>query len=418
MDWDLSWCMFEWGSPIIPFFRFVRSKPDLSPSPSSVQPSRCYQFFALPLEIQRLIFGFCDPPTLFGLMHSSPYFRRECLPLFWEAVRKSWFHLEGIGSDWNGEIEPIFHCPEFASQVTQVEIKICTMYGRPELDERRFWDKVQEHFPSVNKVVLTTTCHKLDRDLGTLDNKMTTLMKAAPSHITPFIAARESINYMLWRIDDQGSWHLTEDHWTPVRVVAPPKKLPPGLLNDFVRSWRIAGLRAWEEIAHQWLREETYSRCPKHGLRLPAFRADRFQARQPWVRYVQASSHATASHLSLPDFWDIQPEVKGLVYLRRKRMDQLRTEAKRLIERLRARAGPIQSARFEEFKGELRDQMVYHGYLKPDMRVESSMAWGITGGLDEADYEEWEDENNRDLDDFNKEEMVEVCLLCKAASSR
>lgn len=148
---DLKLWMYRDLLPFTPFYYFV------APEPLPFEgPKLFHRFMDLPLEIHRMIFQPCDTPTLFHLMHTSSYTRRECSELFWEPEPNTWYlpddtHL--LFADGNFRI---YHCLEFASHVTQVEINFEHVgLNWPTFNGQAFWDNLQSLFPSVWNVVLS-----------------------------------------------------------------------------------------------------------------------------------------------------------------------------------------------------------------------------------------------------------------------
>ncbi|PLB44818.1 hypothetical protein P170DRAFT_512960 [Aspergillus steynii IBT 23096] len=418
MSWDLNLCMKPSETPIVPFFYYVSPQPDQLPSPSlPIEP--CDGFFTLPLEIHQMVFELCDPPTLFPLMHTCSYTRRQCSNLFWRSLRNVCFQLEPMDSVWDGQFCLLYHCPSFASHVTQIDISLNLDQMSSTKDVRQgFWDRIRELFPSVSKVVLTCPNHipnLLAGDIVTLHAAMALVFNLAPPGITPLITLEELDTTVLWSIDSQGDWHAAEDPWTPLRVLLPPKKLPPGILSDFIRAWQITSLIFWGQLGLRWLRRETYARFPTNGqIMCPAYNCDHtFRDRQSWRRHIFRSLHDPVRlwHREYPlsCAWDTPAEVKTILDARQQRIDRMSKEARALTAGLRHRAGRVETTQHKTFKRELRDQMILYGYLIPGMELKHSTLWNEADELfyaDHYDHEQWE-ENNIDPDDFNEEDYFE-----------
>lgn len=298
------------GMPITSFCYFVA--PELTASPRTF--SRLMDF---PPEIHRVIFGFCDKPTLFHLMHTSSYTRQICSDMFWKSNEEDvWYHPANASEIFGWDHAIVSDCPEFASRVTQVEISLSFLTIRDKFSEPRkrheFWRRVQSIFPAAEKVVISDT--GLDRALfsltpeGYLDGpwrkeqrNISELVVLAPPNITVMVATFDPTDYsfqfrrvrsQLWSVD-ASHWTLVENLWTPMRVVLPPKRMPPGLLSYFLAFRRNDSVILNEVYGANWLIWETYVRfADAGGMECPHPDCDdRFPNTAAWEWHLQSEFH-------------------------------------------------------------------------------------------------------------------------------
>jgi hypothetical protein len=138
-------------------------------------------------------------------MHTSSYIRDECLDMFWEPDHDTWYRPENVDNLFDDEYFPIYHCPTFASRITQVEIGFYLQqpYQMPH-SEPAFWDKLQELFPSVQNVVLSGNgAGLLPPPYPSLIADLVTL---APPNINAFAAFQYggyvgALHYTLWKVE-------------------------------------------------------------------------------------------------------------------------------------------------------------------------------------------------------------------------
>ncbi|KAJ5807725.1 hypothetical protein N7474_008994 [Penicillium riverlandense] len=409
---DLKLGMDHDSLPLTPFSYFV------APEPLPFQgPKLFHRFMDLPLEIHLMIFRYCDTPTLFHLMHTSSYTRYECLELFWEPEHNTWYRPEYAKEMFDDKVFPIYHCPEFASRVTQVEISLnlLPLYqrNRRALSGRAFWDKLQELFPSVQNVVLSGND---PRHLPGEDDKeysrFSDLVAMAPPNITPFVAFKYggyegALRYRLWRVEAGACWSIVEDPWTPMRVLPPAKKIPFGLLNAFLSIERVAVASTRESRGRDWLILETYARysdssgidCPDPGCNT------NFSTLEELKMHLWYDPHGFRNSygLSMMKCHRNTPvELKAILDTKQRRFDEMIFIVTVLVEELREQYHKHGEAGKRQFKEALAGQMKEHGYLAPDESLDNSEQWlnlyeGFEDDTDD-DYPEYPDEKDFDRD--------------------
>jgi hypothetical protein len=396
----------EWGSmPVTPFSHFVT--PELSPSPK-----RFPRFMDLPLELHRLIFQACDTPTLFHLMHTSSYIRSECSELFWGSGNRVWYRPDHAYYLFNEKDSPIDFCSEFASRITHVEISLYFAdHRRMAYTGRTFWDRLQGLFPSARNVVLSGSQPRR-KDISQYFF-ISQMVGPAPPDINAFVAFKckgdvdvdeHALRHRLWRVE-RHRWSLVQDIWTPMRVLLPPKRVPPGLLNDLSTSDRIHRI-LWREMkALNWLKLETYARysdtsvieCPDPGCKDLEFHTLKdFKIHILVKRHIGGSSFTHDNDLVL--YHRYTPvEVKAVLDSKQRRLDEM-VRVKRLLEddlHDRYRRPGDAKRKFEE---ELTVQMKEHGYLAPHKSLEDSNLWLDRAEIFEFDYPEHPEEKDFDPD--------------------
>lgn len=415
---DLQLCMEMDSTPLTPFSYFVA--PELFASPK-----RFTRFMDLPPEIHRIIFHSCDTPTLFHLMHTSSYTRSECSNLFWQSGDNIWYYPRHCWHIFHFKASPIYHCHDFASQITHVEIPL------PAVDHqlivirgREFWDRLQELFPSARNVVLTSNMGD-PRDHAHDPSRFTSwftseLVEFAPSNITPFLAFRfpredgedeVGICHRLWQVKSH-SWDLIEDMWTPMRVTLPPKKVTPGLLNDFLKIDRLRGIMWHEMRAISWLRLETYARysdnsgieCPVPECKsLKFYELGEFNehilSQCPWGPWFTRDQDLVLCHRNTPI------ERKAIIDTKQRRVDKLVSIINELKNGLRDQYRRPGEAKLQ-FEEALTAQMKEHGYLAPDEPLCNAYLWSRR----DEDLFEFDDSEYPDAEDIDPECPEEECL--------
>lgn len=414
---DLQLCM-EWGSlPLTPFSHFVAPELFLSPK-------RFPRFMDLPPEIHRIIFQSCNTPTLFHLMHTSSYIRSECLALFWESGHNVWYQPYHAYQIFTHKVSPVYHCHTFASRITHVEIPLYLAdYHQMAIRGREFWDRLQELFPSARNVVLSSI-EPRRRPLASEDDSqylfVSELVELAPPSITPFVAINSpreydedehGLCYRLWRVKAY-SWNLVEDTWRPMRVLLPPKKVPHGLLNDFLTSDRLFGISWRERKAINWLKLETYARfSDSSGIECPDPKCKplKFHTLKEFKKHISDKCHVSPWYTRDGDLVLCHPntpvDVRAVLDTKQRRVDKMVLMRNALNDGLRDQYRRPGDAKLQ-FEESLTAQMKEHGYLAPDESLGNAYLWCCRDDeLFEFDHPEYPD-----VKDIDPECPEEECL--------
>jgi hypothetical protein len=361
--------------------------------------------------------------------------------LFWQSGDNIWYHPHHSWQIFDFKASPIYHCHDFASRITHVEIPLSL--ADPHLmviRGREFWDRLQELFPSARNVVLSSSPLGERRGYAHSDPSLLTseLVELAPPNITPFVALRfqreddedeVGLWYRLWQVKAR-SWNLIEDTWTPMRVVFPPKKVPRGLLNDFLTSEWLNAI-TWREMrAISWLKLETYARysdssgieCPDPECKslkfhkLKEFRKHILEECRgsPWfTRDVNLVLGITPPD-DLKDIRDrdlvlchrnTPVERKAIIDTKQRRVDKLVSIRNALNDGLRDQYRRPGEAKLQ-FREALTAQMKEHGYLAPDEPLWNAYLWSER----DEDLFEFDDSEYPDAKDIDPECPEEECL--------
>lgn len=364
----------------------------------------------LPPEIHRIIFQSCATPTLFHLMHTSSNTRSECSKLFWQSGNNIWYLPHHAYQIFTHKASPIYHCHDFASRITHVEIPLYLAdYHQMVIKGREFWDRLQELFPSARNVVLSGS--EPTKRLLTSENHdesffVSELVELAPSNITPFVAYRspreddedeEGLWYRLWRVKAH-IWNLIEDTWTPMRVLLPPNKVPRGLLNNILTSERLDSILWCETKAINWLKLETYARysdsigieCPDPECKSLKFHTLKEFKKHIWEEcrkspWFTRDRELVLCHRNTP------AEVKAIINTKQRRVDKMVSIRNAFNNGLRDQFRRPGEAKLQ-FKEALTTQMKEHGYLALDESLGYAYLWySLDDELFEFDYPDEED---------------------------
>jgi hypothetical protein len=322
MSWNLNLCM-EWGDRVIvPFHYFV--KPEYRPT--SLHSCLQFPFLRLPIDLQLIVYEFCNAPTLFQLMRTCSLTRRSTTKLFWEnTFTDHWYHCpdEELFEYRPHSYTFLCHCPEFARRIQKVEIDLIrlelTFRESTAIRAKDFWSKVKRIFPSVRSVVLTgctprrpcpPPSDETDEDYATIE----TLVECAPRRIVVCVAFKlfphfdrnRSPPHSLWQVTRgfQPVWQILDPDWNPTRVTLPSRKWPVSPLGDFLTTRQRYQSLLLEMRGIQWLMIESYARYAEHGtihcpwLDCPAI----FKQRDQWKHHLFESSHGS---------FDIRAQSRG-----------------------------------------------------------------------------------------------------------
>jgi hypothetical protein len=331
--------------------------------------------------------------------------------MFWEPDHDTWYRPEYADKLFDYECFPIYHCPTFASRITQVEIG----FYLQQIDQmahrgQAFWDKLQKLFPSVQNVVLSGNgagplpppCPSLISDLVML----------APPNITAFAAFQYggyegALRYKLCKAEAGACWSIIKDPWTPMRVLLPPKKVPLSLLNDFLLVERVAVASNRERRGRDWLILETYARysdssridCPDPGCNA------KFPTLEELKMHIWHDSHEGLRNsygFSMMDYHRNTPvEVKAILDTKQRRLDEMYFIRTVVQEELREQYQNRGDSGKRQFEEALTGQMKEHGYLAPEKSLDDLELWHDLAGLfeyDTDDYPEYPDEKDFERD--------------------
>lgn len=392
---DLKLGMSFYGMPITSFCYFVA--PELTASQGTFT-----RFMDFPPEIHRVVFGFCDKPTLFHLMHTSSYTRQICSDMFWTSREEDvWYHPANSSEMFGRDHAIISDCPEFASRVTQVEITLPVLiisnnFAEPS-KRRGFWRRVQNIFPAAEKVVISDA--GFDRAMFSLtpegfhtgpwreeQRNMAELVSLAPPNITVMVATFDSIDYsllsrcvrsQLWSVD-ASHWTLVKNLWTPMRVVLPPKRMSPGLLSYFLACKRIESDVVREVYGANWLIWDTYVRyADASGIECPHPNCDdRFSNTAAWEWHLHSEFHKgnIRNHIkpkALTYHRNTPAEVKSVIDEKRRRSADGSLVRAMMMEEL----WQVYRKRGEsKFEATLAHEMEEFGFIAPG---QSASEWGF-----------------------------------------
>jgi hypothetical protein len=365
--------------------------------------------------------------------------------LFWQSGDTIWYQPDNASQIFNYKASPTYHCHDFASRITHLELPLHLVdYHVMVITGREFWDRVQDLFPSVRNVVLSSTSsselkgrghYHGDHDPALFTSE---LVELAPPDITPFVAMRpprednedeEGLRYRLWQVKAH-SWNLIEDTWTPMRVMLPPKQVPRGLLNDFLKSDRLIGIALCEMRAISWLKLETYARySDRSGFECPdpACKSLKFHKLEEFKKHILKECRGSPlftrdldSVLGITAPEDCKGvldrdlvvchrntpvERKAIIDRKQRRVDKLVSIRNAVNDGLRDQYRRPGEAKLQ-FEEALTAQMKEHGYLAPDEPLCEAFLWCER---DEGLFK-FDDSEYPDAKDIDPECPEEECL--------
>ncbi|OOQ90070.1 hypothetical protein PEBR_05012 [Penicillium brasilianum] len=422
---DLKLAMDYFSVPMTSFRYFVA--PELSSSPGLFP-----IFMDLPPEIHRIIFRFCDTPTLFHLIHTSSYTRQACLDLFWQfRDDNTWYRLEKPFEAFAEEHPKLYHCPEFASRVRQVEITL--PFGW--FDRRReFWGRFQDIFPSAQRVVFYGPCIDRSGRHATISeppggvkdapNAIPELVGQAPLNITTLVATpsgdmESNLRYQLWRIQSS-ELSLVNDPWRPMRVILPPRRdIRPGILNHFLTSERLGTEALREMYGSDWLKWETYLRYPNaKGIECPnADCNDKFLKEADWKRHLSGHDEPylrNELNQSMLTYCRNTPaDVKAVLDEKQRRIDEAYFIRSTMVEDLIQWYQENGDRGRRQFEETLVQQLKEYGFLTD---AEPLNRWGLFFEFVSEWLNDWGDEPVEhedyevDTDQEDPEEEISDCV--------
>ncbi|PVI03664.1 hypothetical protein DM02DRAFT_652435 [Periconia macrospinosa] len=124
-----------------------------------------HQFAQLPAELQLRVLQFCDKPTLFRLMQTSSFIRREAMKLFF-ADPETWYCVDGDWLKEGGHPTDGIHDIDFLRRIERLSIELSSITAPQWKDEhiRNLWRRVQCLFPLAKYVMLVDTYRNYSED--------------------------------------------------------------------------------------------------------------------------------------------------------------------------------------------------------------------------------------------------------------
>lgn len=394
---DLKLGFGEDGLPITHFNRFVYPQP----WPNGSLPESFHRFMDLPLEIHVLVLRHCDTPSLFHLLHTCSYLRRESLKLFWDPEENLWYQSERGLETFMKPFFPIYDCPDFTFRITQIEIPISWFsWAIPMTNNyREFWTKLQEEYPLVRNVILSGPPVGSKEMPPRADEYSATseLVKLAPSNLNVFVALlpRSNTSPMqcslsntglmhcsLWRVGTEPHWRLVKEIWNPMRVYLPFRKVSPGMLRDLLSVERYEIAEGHERGGTTWLSMQTYACYSDNPSEIDCPDTEchsKFPNLDQWMKHI-IEYHDGFEH---PDGYSIikchlntPPKTRAVLRIRQSRADQSAALSKGIIANIRARFVEDDKFQDDKFNPIVVPQMKEYGFLQPDARsVSESEFW-------------------------------------------
>ncbi|KAF2664744.1 hypothetical protein BT63DRAFT_429484 [Microthyrium microscopicum] len=316
-----------------PFFFHVSNETGQQCPANSIDQG--FQFQRLPIEIQFEVFKMCDQPTLFQLMRTCSSIRPEASRLFW-SNKDVWYECSFLWLEYEGaKTGPALHCPDFAKNVQQVEIKVdgkthpCP--GLFEQDDspiheddddilcfhrrllatteqiRFFWSSFKRVFPSCRRVIFDQRSQAccLDSYIEVISERPPTidcLVSTWPCRVSA--SNRRRAKKVLWTFKPcDPTWYALSGSWENNLVVMPPK-LFRGIMGNFQHQLYLDD-RIWNERAalrmlrlrrHEWFyhreRGPQLETSEKWGIECPNPDCDLFfECIGQWTQHACETSH-------------------------------------------------------------------------------------------------------------------------------
>ncbi|KAL2869606.1 F-box protein [Aspergillus lucknowensis] len=380
---DLDLCVDNEGRGYTPFYYLITAK---QLRPSSLE--SFHRFIDLPPEIHLQILQCCDTATLFRLMHTSSYLRRESSKLFWEQLEKLWYHCDHytVNDPEAGCTGLVRYSRHFTRHIRQLEVTLSRMRWRF-ADKSKgsrgatvqilqmLWRLVQDLFPSVQKVVLTG-CQPFrkerlaDSEHGEQD-LLTAVVELCPPHISCFVAFDLHIHphlCRLWRLAPGRSWRIVEESWALNRVVIPYSKFPDGSLGDFLSMKRKLSFYHLTRWGIDWLISETYAQyqdgakfeCPAPDC------TEKFTEEAQWRQHIFWSSHWCPGNgrqaVALPYHSNTPDDVRAALNERKQRLEEIRASVQLIWHKLKDQCEEHPA----DFEKSFCNQMMEHKVLDAD----------------------------------------------------
>lgn len=267
-DWNLR--ATQDGETYLPFRYHVRSGHDEACSAPNGDDFQI--FLRLPVELQQHVVLCCNQATLFKLMHTSSFLRKEAKRLFWSdptsryAIDGKWLFAGGQACHTNFDVEALTHM-----QYIEVSFDSDTSYfifdwredecfsDTHEGTEMRalFWTTLHRRFPRVRDVVLNE--RSAGRDGEPPPETMIRLATTCPAGISVSVSQLRRFGEWyapetrhLWHRDcTPSTWDLVTSSWNPQRITPPTRRFsgPVGEYEQYNYDLQdIAELRFAREI--------------------------------------------------------------------------------------------------------------------------------------------------------------------------
>jgi hypothetical protein len=243
-DWDLRATQF--GETRLPFCHHIHSGQKETRSSEDI----FHRFLQLPTEIQQYILAFCDPATLFQLMHVSFTMCQEAQKLFWSdpttryIIDGQWLLAGGHPRHTNDDLEALAHMQYIEVDFYGYRSSFVeewrdggyyTNIHEGEEERAVFWRALRRRFPHVTDVVLTVPNNTKPPGPPAPENAIQ-LATGAPDGISISVSRLRSCgdswaspeSRHLWRGNRSNqkstTWELTDTSWNPRRITPPNKK--------------------------------------------------------------------------------------------------------------------------------------------------------------------------------------------------
>lgn len=392
LNWDLR--ATRSSETRLPFRHHIRSGQNETRPPDD----EFHGFLQLPTELQQYILSFCDPATLFQLMHVSLTTRQEAKKLFWSdpttryIIDGQWLLAGGHPRHTNDDLEAMTHMQYievgFSSYgsvfVTEWEEGGYFANIREGEDQRAvFWMALRRRFPCVTDVVLTAVNPKR---LGTpAPKKATQLATGSPDGISISVSQLRWYNdtcvwplsRYLWRRNcsnhKSSTWELTETSWNPRRIT-PPNRKYSGLVGAYQRhdhnKLDLAKLGNARQI-HAIQATEAYYLHIQQAPCVCPFPLCGMQFKQPdelAAHYSQACIQSTShdGQVPLPPCKSLRTAFERHDALLELKRQQLLDEMARMQAAWGEPGSPERSTVLQQFLQQLRNDPLYAGEKAPE----------------------------------------------------
>lgn len=244
----------HYGETRLPFRHHVRSAHrDTCPRNDGFS-----KYLQLPVELQRHVLSFCDPASLFQLMHASYSTRQEAQKLFWAdptsryVIDGEWLLTGGHPRHTNHNLDALIHMQyievtfhEWSCGFFQNWRERQSYFDEIQSEEKIavFWRALHHRFPNAIDVVLDE--YQSQRPGAPVPEKIVHLAMGSPEGISISVSQLRWCNDKwyspesrhVWRKrsnDTSPTWDLIETFWNPRRILPPTKKYS-GSVGEYMR---------------------------------------------------------------------------------------------------------------------------------------------------------------------------------------